>query len=160
MKVKDNDSQHHSYHDYLDDTTALAFSVLTTRINSLSTEDKADVLQLIPELLRTDSSEDKDSALVAIAEILNPEPLSVEQIKFPNGLSKKLAKWTQGVGQEIKNVRNEADMTQKELAKASGIPQSHISRLEKGTHSPTAKTLKKIAKALNVNMTRFDPNAP
>ena len=40
------------------------------------------------------------------------------------------------------------NMTQKELAKRSGIRQSNISRIENGTCSPTIATLQSLAKGL------------
>ena len=40
----------------------------------------------------------------------------------------------------------------------SGLQQSHICRIEKGELSPTRKTLKKIAQALKVDITKIDPS--
>ena len=56
------------------------------------------------------------------------------------------------IGSKIKDIRLQKDMTQKELARLSGVLQSTISTLEKGGHDaiPT-KTLKKVCEALNVN---------
>ncbi|MCM1124095.1 MAG: helix-turn-helix domain-containing protein [Eubacterium sp.] len=44
--------------------------------------------------------------------------------------------------------RTSLHMTQKELAKRSGIRQSNISRIENGTCSPTVATLQLLAKGL------------
>lgn len=44
--------------------------------------------------------------------------------------------------------RMEQDLTQKELADRSGVPQSNISRIEKGQAIPSLMTLDKIARAL------------
>jgi transcriptional regulator with XRE-family HTH domain len=46
--------------------------------------------------------------------------------------------------------RTGADMTQRQLAEASGIAFPHVSRLEKGTHLPSVATLKKVSDALKV----------
>lgn len=43
--------------------------------------------------------------------------------------------------------RNEADLTQKELAQRSGLTQANISNIEKGVSRPTIETLRKIADA-------------
>ena len=43
--------------------------------------------------------------------------------------------------------RNEADLTQKELAQRSGLTQANISNIEKGVRCPTIETLRKIADA-------------
>jgi len=44
-------------------------------------------------------------------------------------------------------VRDEVDMTQKELAQKSGLTQANISNIEKGVSRPTIETLRKIADA-------------
>ncbi|MCR5322531.1 MAG: helix-turn-helix transcriptional regulator [Lachnospiraceae bacterium] len=41
-------------------------------------------------------------------------------------------------------------MTQEELAKATGISQADISRLERGTGNPSIKTLQRVARALKM----------
>ena len=45
-----------------------------------------------------------------------------------------------------------AGITQVELAERTGISQADISRIERGTTSPTAKTLQRIAEALNAEV--------
>jgi len=50
-------------------------------------------------------------------------------------------------------------MTQQQLAEKAGLPQSHISRLEAGMHSPSHKTLEKIAAAMEIAMGDLDPAA-
>ena len=50
-------------------------------------------------------------------------------------------------GQLIK-AREEAGLTQKDLARLSGLAQSNISNIENGSNRPTITTLKKIADAL------------
>ena len=45
--------------------------------------------------------------------------------------------------------RNEAGITQTELAEQSGIRQETISRIESGIANTTVRTLAKVAKALN-----------
>ena len=44
--------------------------------------------------------------------------------------------------------RTDLGISQKELAKLSGIRQSNISRIERGTCSPTINTLSKLAYAM------------
>ena len=48
---------------------------------------------------------------------------------------------------DIINIRNEMNMTQKELANLCDIQQSNISRLENATYNPSVQLLEKIAKA-------------
>ncbi len=49
---------------------------------------------------------------------------------------------------QIIKVRNELNLTQKELAARTGIKQSNISRLESGSYNPSLVFLKKIAHGL------------
>lgn len=49
---------------------------------------------------------------------------------------------------QIIRIRNEQQLTQKELADRTGTKQSNISRLEKGEYNPSLKFLKKLAQGL------------
>ena len=49
----------------------------------------------------------------------------------------------------IKKMRINRGLTQKQLAELLGVKQSHISRWEAGTYQPNATTLKKMADAMN-----------
>jgi predicted transcriptional regulator len=44
--------------------------------------------------------------------------------------------------------RSEKNLTQKQLADLTGIPQAHISRLENGNYNPSLKFLKRVAEGL------------
>ena len=46
--------------------------------------------------------------------------------------------------------RDKLNLTQKDLAKLSGITQADISRLENGNANPSIRTLKKLATAMNM----------
>jgi len=61
------------------------------------------------------------------------------------------------VGKEIRKRRHATGLTQVELARKAGIPQSHVSRLEAGRHTPTHITIKKLAKALRTQPKMLDP---
>jgi transcriptional regulator with XRE-family HTH domain len=52
------------------------------------------------------------------------------------------------LGKKIKLARVEMDMTQADLAEATGIMQKSISRYESGVSLPTLESLEKIAKKL------------
>ena len=55
--------------------------------------------------------------------------------------------------------RKNADMTQSELAKASGVAQSDISKLENGNSNPTLKMLWRLADSMNMHLKiEFVPN--
>jgi transcriptional regulator with XRE-family HTH domain len=54
----------------------------------------------------------------------------------------------------LKQLREEKNLTQKQLSDLSGVPQEQISRYERG-RSMTEETIKKIVKALEVNADYF-----
>ena len=49
---------------------------------------------------------------------------------------------------QLYEAREELHMTQKELSEKSGIRQSNISRIERGTCSPTIRTLSELSYAM------------
>lgn len=58
----------------------------------------------------------------------------------------------QYAGQQIAAARKAAGLTQKQLAKKLKMPQSQISRIERNPDHTTVRTLKRIAKALKVDV--------
>lgn len=137
---------------------ALAITVLRDRVSSLTPEDKDDLYELLPFLLG-DDEEARESAQVAVREILDQKKLTISRDRMENPPGGKLQKWLDFVSDRLRQARKDSDLTQEELAEASGIPQSYISRLERGRHSPSSKTLETLAKALNVPVSMFDPSA-
>ena len=58
----------------------------------------------------------------------------------------------------IAGTRAKTGMTQKEVADKSGIIQAEISKMENGNANPSLKTLKKLAKGLNMRLViSFEP---
>lgn len=55
------------------------------------------------------------------------------------------------IGENIKRIRTEKGLTQKELGKLCGMADSAIRRYENGGANPKIETLQKIAAALHVN---------
>lgn len=55
-----------------------------------------------------------------------------------------------GVGQKIRQLRKQARITQKDIASRSGLTVSYLSRLENDRITPSVKTLRRIADALEV----------
>ena len=54
-----------------------------------------------------------------------------------------------GVGESIRRIRKNQGMSQAELARRVGMRQPAITRLERGHHVPTLRTLSRIADALD-----------
>lgn len=55
------------------------------------------------------------------------------------------------IGENIKRVRKEKKMTQKDLGEIVGISNTYLSDIEIGRTNPSIKTLKRIAKGLDVS---------
>jgi transcriptional regulator with XRE-family HTH domain len=53
------------------------------------------------------------------------------------------------LGMRIRELRKKRNLTQVMLAEASGIPQSHMSSIERGAMLPTLLTLIRLAAALD-----------
>jgi DNA-binding XRE family transcriptional regulator len=137
----------------------MAVAVLVERIRSLPKEDKEDLFELSKVLFNADNEEDTQCAARAFQEILDQKsarvvPLAVDEEPV------NVEGWLSWVSSRIKVAREEAGLTQDALEQATGLPQSHISRLENGVHSPSSATLEKIAKATGKPMTYFDPSHP
>ena len=52
----------------------------------------------------------------------------------------------------IVDARASLNMTQKDLAKRTGIDQADISKLENGTRNPSVKLLKRLADGMNMDL--------
>ena len=142
------------------DTVKLAVAVLLEQVRLLSDEDRKDLRELVEIVMTTESDEEANSALVAIREILEGQPTcGVSEMALSAGPSAELARWVEFVSQRIRKARLQADLTQEDLAERTGLPQSHISRLENGRHSPSRITLEKIAEATGRPLSDFDPSA-
>lgn len=56
------------------------------------------------------------------------------------------------IASQLMTLRREKKLTQKQLAQASGIPQSEISRIETGEANPTYATLSALAEPFGVRV--------
>jgi transcriptional regulator with XRE-family HTH domain len=59
------------------------------------------------------------------------------------------------LGERIRAIRAEKNMTQNELAIECDFEKASMSRIESGQANPTIRTLYKISKALNINITEL-----
>jgi transcriptional regulator with XRE-family HTH domain len=55
------------------------------------------------------------------------------------------------IGNRVRELREDALMTQEELAEAAGITKDQVSRIERSAQSPRFRTIKKLADALGVD---------
>jgi DNA-binding XRE family transcriptional regulator len=143
----------------LDDPVTIAMAVLVERMRSLPKEDRNDLLELSKALFAAETDDDERSAAAAMLEILEQPRSKVVVMDLPEASGDDLGGWTGWISLRIRDAREKVGLTQTQLAERAGLPQSHISRLERGEHSPTAKTLEKIALALDIPASCFDPSA-
>ena len=59
---------------------------------------------------------------------------------------------TKRFAMRLKRLRADREMSQADLAKASGVSREYIARLELGQQDPTLGTLQKLARALKVKV--------
>ena len=140
-----------------DHSFALAVEVIRDRIQRLPTDDANDLHELLPALFSSDE-EEVEAAAQAVAEILAARPVAIRPLEVENG-AEPLQQWIEHASRRIRKLRKERGLTQEQLAERAGLPQSYISRLENGEHSPTAKTIEKLARGLGVPAKEIDPSA-
>jgi len=88
----------------------------------------------------------RDMALEAIAQMENEKP---EDFVDADDFALELAAET------IADARKRAGLTQKQLGEKLGIPQSQVSRIERNPDRTTVRTMKRLAKALKVDVGVF-----
>jgi ribosome-binding protein aMBF1 (putative translation factor) len=137
---------------------ALAIEIFRKVMSKLPSNDRRDFVELMKEFGKAKTEEDFEAIRLAMVELLDQSPLDVEPMPRLNGKRpEKLQKWVDYVGKTIRDLRRARNITQEELAERSGLPQSHISRIESGQHSPSHHTISKIAKGLRVPIGQLDP---
>lgn len=79
------------------------------------------------------------------------EKLFIEEV---TAAAQKLKETTRGlsIGSLITSIRSLLGMSQRVLAKRASVPQSTISRIEKGSHNVTILTLNKVLQALSCDL--------
>jgi len=65
--------------------------------------------------------------------------------------------FTQKIAKKVKKAREEAGLSQEELAHQAGIYRTYIGHIENGRYSPSAYIIYKIAKVLKVNLNDLLP---
>lgn len=136
----------------------MAIGIVIERVTRLSNEDQKDLYKLVKELATVRDDEDLEAIRVAMMEILDQEPGGLTLMQ-PSDRPAKLQRWVQYVAQKVRQMRKHTGWTQIELAEKSGLPQSHISRIEAAKLSPSRVTLEKIAKAMGRPLSELDPSA-
>ena len=137
----------------------LAIAVIFDRFAHLPKADRADLLDLVKALGKATGPDEQRSIHDAMLEILDQEPSQVRLLDLTDKTPDDgLEKWKQFVGTKVRETRKKRALTQEQLAEKSGLPQSHISRIENGEHSPSHKTVAKLAKALRIPVAQLGPS--
>ena len=138
----------------------MAVGLVVERLDKISQPDREDLYELVKGIASATNSEERESITTAIMEILAGESIQVREMDMDEDPPKPgLQTWLDDVSGRIRALRKAADLTQHELATRTGLPQSHISRLESAKHSPSRVTLEKIATALGVPLDQLDSSA-
>lgn len=59
------------------------------------------------------------------------------------------------VGERLKELRSQLNVSKRRLAKLSGVALSFINEIEKGTKAPTVATLERLCDALGITLADF-----
>lgn len=139
-------------------TIALALSVVQEHVRALSKADLDDFLSLYALVPEAGTAAELDEILETMAEILAQRPATIVPEPAGEGSAPEgLTHWMESAGKRLREVREKVGLTRDELAAKSGLPATHIARLETATHSATRFTLEKIAAALGISVSEIDP---
>ncbi len=131
------------------------------RLISLPSDKLEQLQQLRDYFGRARTQRERREIIDAVAELIWPPNDGTKAVNLELGIDKraraKVDNYREQVGNAIRRRREKLNMTQEELAKLAGIPQSHVSRLEQGRHAPTHITVKRLAKALKTRPAKLDP---
>ena len=61
------------------------------------------------------------------------------------------------IGERIRNIREEKNLTQEDVASETGITTSYYARIERGEEKPTMDVIKSVIDALNVKISSILP---
>jgi len=135
---------------------------LLQRFKELPNESLKDIVSLMEMITNRETApEERDEIYETIREILFPQLIGkvcMGSFGQAEQIPGKVERRTNWIGNKVKTRREEKGFTQTELAKKSGLRQPQISRLEADVHSPSFKTLEKIAVALDITVGDLDPS--
>ena len=118
------------------------------RYDAETLDDLLVVMKEFCQAVKWNQSDIREECAQTIKELLFPEIVG-PLVTVKAASDSQLDEFKVRIGKTLRLARQESGMTQEELARKSGLPQSHISRIERGEHSPSYKTVKAIADALS-----------
>lgn len=135
----------------------LLLAWLVKRMSELPREALADLSSMAAEIATCRDQETFEGICQTIREIIFPEIIGgVSEVEPNRKRPEALTRWAQGCGAKVHTLRLERKLTQVQLAERSGLPQSHISRIETGELSASRRTLERLAEALGVDVAKID----
>jgi ribosome-binding protein aMBF1 (putative translation factor) len=135
----------------------MAVALLARRLRELSEADRRDVFELFGLLRDAETPAEAEEVLATLAETLTNHPATARPMPLDDAPAPAaLRRWMKTIGSRVREARRRAGLTQAQLAERSGIPQPHLSRLERGEHSPSAITRKKLAAGLGLPPDAFE----
>jgi DNA-binding XRE family transcriptional regulator len=144
-----------------DAALTMAIGIIVERVSRLATEDQRELYELVKGLGGAKDPDEIEAIRVAMHEILDQERSGIKRMNLQESSPRpeKLQRWVDFVAAKVQELRKAAGLTQIEVAEKSGLPQSHISRIESAKLSPSRLTLEKIAGALGRSLHDLDPSA-
>lgn len=140
------------------ETVESAIRIFTRRIGRLSKAEMESVVDLLKDYHASGTDYDRREIIETIAELVFDRPLVIHQDLLDTHRSRpeQLEKWCMWIGRRVRDARTDKGLTQEQLAELTGLPQSHISRIECGKHSPSRFTIEKIARGVERPLEWFD----
>jgi DNA-binding XRE family transcriptional regulator len=127
-------------------------------LNSRKQKRLLELAQLFRDSVDTD---EKRGIADSLAEIMFRQAGDLTAVSLEvDGLEPKqrLALHREFVAKNIVKERQKRKWTQEELAEKAGLPQSHVSRLERCVHAPSYLTIEKLAGAFGIAPGQLDPS--
>jgi ribosome-binding protein aMBF1 (putative translation factor) len=132
---------------------------------ALSEAKERRVLELKSLYRKAVDDAEREEILSAIGEVIyrRKEDLAAESLEDKPSAERsnakvRLAKHRKYVAKQIEKHRTSRNWTQEELSEKAGLPQSHVSRLERCVHAPTGLTIQKLADAFGISPGELDPS--
>lgn len=144
----------------------VASATLADRLARLSPDDAKDAFAVMREWVKARASRDVETVAAAesaFMEILDPAvAVAVRKMELAEhadlSTRRPHQQWLDALSDRLRKAREQAGLTQQQLQDKSGLPQSHISRIENARLSPSRTTLERLAKALRVPLRSLDPS--
>ena len=137
-------------------------SAIVRLIFNAKREDLRAVARLLQIIAETESSAEREGLFDLLSEVFSRTGSKLIDLDDAQGSlapdkRKRSERFQRSVGTAVRMRREDLGWTQRKLSEETGLPQSHISRIERGKLAATGYTIAKLAKALGVRRCDLDP---